>query len=390
MSALRSASSRLDLRSLAAVSNIFRARPPFLQPHGAHDPRRATCRGARSPCSSCSACWGDQETSELAGEAEITTGTLTGVLKTLEKKSPPGAARVRPIQRRVIVSATTKGRGSHRQHHAGVQCPRAPRPPRPEARQRDELSDCVALRPAHRGGARPDGVMWRASVGQLRLGPNDPRGEPWVRSSAPPLSPTCRRSVMPEAERRRPERQGGLQPRSRPAPAARRVPRPAAAGHGRRLRHPLVHHVRARRVRTTSGPGLYTSEELPRTIAQLPYDYRGDPELADAIAVQADGRSDVDPRHPRSLRRRALYPTINLLPYLQRDERWLSVSVADRHEGLPPLRRRSRARSRRSIGGWCCSFRRALARILGTARAAPARGAALDNIRRRPARRTNS
>jgi 3,4-dihydroxyphenylacetate 2,3-dioxygenase len=73
--------------------------------------------------------------------------------------------------------------------------------------------------------------------------------------------------------------------------------------------------------------GRFTSEELPRTIAQLPYDYRGDPELARAIAAQADGRDDTwihatdDPSIP------VHYPTVNLLPYLQRDERWVSVGV---------------------------------------------------------------
>jgi 3,4-dihydroxyphenylacetate 2,3-dioxygenase len=73
--------------------------------------------------------------------------------------------------------------------------------------------------------------------------------------------------------------------------------------------------------------GLYTSEELPRTIAQLPYDYRGDSELADAIAAQADGRSDTWIHATRDPCVAVHYPTINLLPYLQRDERWLSVGV---------------------------------------------------------------
>jgi DNA-binding MarR family transcriptional regulator len=54
--------------------------------------------------------WGDQEAHELADEAGITTGTLTGVLKTLERK---GLAQRRPHEtdrRRVLVAATDDGR----------------------------------------------------------------------------------------------------------------------------------------------------------------------------------------------------------------------------------------------------------------------------------------
>jgi len=39
--------------------------------------------------------------------------------------------------------------------------------------------------------------------------------------------------------------------------------------------------------------GSYTSEELPRGMAQMPYDLPGDPELAHAWAAQADGREDT-------------------------------------------------------------------------------------------------
>ncbi|MGB3733733.1 MAG: hypothetical protein WA964_02165 [Ilumatobacter sp.] len=73
--------------------------------------------------------------------------------------------------------------------------------------------------------------------------------------------------------------------------------------------------------------GLYTSEELPRGMCQMPYDFPGDPELAEAWAAAADGRDDVwitaidDPHLPIH------YPTINLLPFLQGNERWVSASV---------------------------------------------------------------
>ena len=34
--------------------------------------------------------------------------------------------------------------------------------------------------------------------------------------------------------------------------------------------------------------GLFTSDELPRGMSRVPYDFRGDPELAHAIAAEAD------------------------------------------------------------------------------------------------------
>jgi MarR family transcriptional regulator, organic hydroperoxide resistance regulator len=37
--------------------------------------------------------WGDQRTRHLAAEAGVTKGTLTGVLKTLEKRASPGGGR---------------------------------------------------------------------------------------------------------------------------------------------------------------------------------------------------------------------------------------------------------------------------------------------------------
>ncbi len=73
--------------------------------------------------------------------------------------------------------------------------------------------------------------------------------------------------------------------------------------------------------------GLYTSEELPRGMSQMPYDFPGDPELAAAVAALSADRDDTwitaidDPHLPIH------YPTINLLPFLQGDERWMSVGV---------------------------------------------------------------
>lgn len=79
--------------------------------------------------------------------------------------------------------------------------------------------------------------------------------------------------------------------------------------------------------------GLYTSEELPRGMASMPYDIVGDPELARAAEALAVDRDDMwitaidDPHLPIH------YPTTNLLPFLQLgDERWVSVSICQTAE----------------------------------------------------------
>jgi 3,4-dihydroxyphenylacetate 2,3-dioxygenase len=72
--------------------------------------------------------------------------------------------------------------------------------------------------------------------------------------------------------------------------------------------------------------GLYTSEELPRGMCRMPYNFRGDPELAKLMAEEGERAGTWitpidDPYLP------VHYPTINLLPYLQGTERWVSVST---------------------------------------------------------------
>jgi aromatic ring-opening dioxygenase catalytic subunit (LigB family) len=85
-----------------------------------------------------------------------------------------------------------------------------------------------------------------------------------------------------------------------------------------------IEHIVASHARRT---GTYTSEELPRGMCQMPYDIIGDPELATAWAAEADARSDTwitaidDPYLPIH------YPTTNLLPFLQGDERWVSAGI---------------------------------------------------------------
>lgn len=72
--------------------------------------------------------------------------------------------------------------------------------------------------------------------------------------------------------------------------------------------------------------GKYTSEELPRSICDLPYDYPGSPELAALMhSVGKDRRvptvNVVTPSLPLH------YPTINLVHHLRTDQQVLSVSV---------------------------------------------------------------
>jgi 3,4-dihydroxyphenylacetate 2,3-dioxygenase len=73
--------------------------------------------------------------------------------------------------------------------------------------------------------------------------------------------------------------------------------------------------------------GLFTSDELPRGMCRIPYDWRGDPELAHAIAAQADRHGTWitpidDPYLP------VQYATVNLWVYLGRglDKRWITIS----------------------------------------------------------------
>ena len=75
--------------------------------------------------------------------------------------------------------------------------------------------------------------------------------------------------------------------------------------------------------------GLFTSDELPRGMCRIPYDWRGDPALARAMAAQAEEHGTWitaidDPYLP------VHYATVNLWTYLGRglDRRWVSVSTA--------------------------------------------------------------
>lgn len=77
--------------------------------------------------------------------------------------------------------------------------------------------------------------------------------------------------------------------------------------------------------------GHYTSDELPRGMSAVPYDFPGDPELAALMAEEASAAGTWltpidDPYLPLH------YATVNLLPFLQGSERWVSVSLAQTAE----------------------------------------------------------
>jgi 3,4-dihydroxyphenylacetate 2,3-dioxygenase len=85
--------------------------------------------------------------------------------------------------------------------------------------------------------------------------------------------------------------------------------------------------------------GLFTSEELPRGMCRIPYDFRGDPELARAVAAHGEAQGTwITPIDDTYLP--IYYATINLWHYLGRgrdDLRWISISccqTADTEDNL--------------------------------------------------------
>lgn len=83
--------------------------------------------------------------------------------------------------------------------------------------------------------------------------------------------------------------------------------------------------------------GLFTSDELPRGMSQVPYDLKGNPALSRAMAEHATTcgvrtTSIDDPCLPIH------YPTVNIAHYLERGEEWISVSCAQTGETSDFLR----------------------------------------------------
>jgi 3,4-dihydroxyphenylacetate 2,3-dioxygenase len=77
--------------------------------------------------------------------------------------------------------------------------------------------------------------------------------------------------------------------------------------------------------------GVYTSEELPRVIHDLAYDFEGAPALA--VAVEKAGRErGVRVVNVTSEHVARHYPTLNLVEHLRREERVLSVAICQTAE----------------------------------------------------------
>ncbi|WP_283139400.1 catechol 1,2-dioxygenase [Rhizohabitans arisaemae] len=84
--------------------------------------------------------------------------------------------------------------------------------------------------------------------------------------------------------------------------------------------------------------GLFTSEELPRGMRRIPYDYPGDPELAHLIASYQEKHrtwiTAIDDCHLP-----VFYPTVNLWTYLGvPGKRWISIGVCQTAETEDNLR----------------------------------------------------
>ncbi len=74
--------------------------------------------------------------------------------------------------------------------------------------------------------------------------------------------------------------------------------------------------------------GLFTAEELPRGMCRIPYEWRGDPEFANAIASHAEEVGTwITPIDDEYLP--LYYPSVNIWSYLGKglDKQWLSMSV---------------------------------------------------------------
>ena len=73
--------------------------------------------------------------------------------------------------------------------------------------------------------------------------------------------------------------------------------------------------------------GHYTSDELPRGIRSLPYDLAGNRPLAKNIATAVREHAGVPCVAVDDDHLPIHYPTINLAHYLDRGERWISISI---------------------------------------------------------------
>src|SRR5580692_9854544 len=99
----------LDFTAMAAVSNIYRAANAIRNQMERDVLAEADLSWAAFTVLFVLWIWGDQQTRHLAAEAGVTKGTLTGVLKTLEKRGLVQRAAHDEDGRLVVVSLVPDG-----------------------------------------------------------------------------------------------------------------------------------------------------------------------------------------------------------------------------------------------------------------------------------------
>lgn len=99
----------VDFAALAAVSNIYRAATVVRHHLERHVLAGEDLSWAAFTILFVLWIWGDQQTRHLAAEAGVTKGTLTGVLKTLEKRGLASRRAHDADGRLVLVSLESKG-----------------------------------------------------------------------------------------------------------------------------------------------------------------------------------------------------------------------------------------------------------------------------------------
>jgi 3,4-dihydroxyphenylacetate 2,3-dioxygenase len=77
--------------------------------------------------------------------------------------------------------------------------------------------------------------------------------------------------------------------------------------------------------------GSYTSDELPDMMSDVPYDFPGNPELADTIERVAKERG-IRALSVKSTTMALHYPTINMVRFLRKEERVISVGCCQHAE----------------------------------------------------------
>lgn len=100
----------LDLRALAAVSNIFRAATAVRNHMENNILAQHELSWSAFTALFVLRVWGEMDARSLASEAGVTAATLTGVMKTLEGRQMLKRRNDRVDGRRVMVSITPKGR----------------------------------------------------------------------------------------------------------------------------------------------------------------------------------------------------------------------------------------------------------------------------------------